>query len=210
MPHDAPMGSEQRKAMRATQRTHFASLLLAALALITCVLPSMENRCAAQGIAAGRESIDMRGSGSDRALNSRGFALLGEKRCIEAAGYFRQAIALNPARKEYDNNLAAALMNQGDYAGARLSLESALALDAAYPRALATMAVCCFHLHRFRESYRYYRMAIEADARYAEERFDREKVRARVEDLSRKNPGDGSLRKIASYLRAMPPERPAQ
>lgn len=204
------MGSEHGTGTRISLKACFTSRALGALfVIVACALPHTENARAEQ-CAAGRDTSTPRVERGDTAHNSRGFALLGEKRFLEAAEHFRRAIALNPARKEYHNNLAVALMNAGDYAGGRASLECALALDAAYPRALANMAVCCFHLCRFRESYLYYRLAQEADARYARERFERARVLARIEDLSRKDPGNESFRKIASYLRAMPPERPVR
>ncbi len=205
------MGSEHGPGPRILRKARFASRALGSLfVIIACALPHTENAFADQSATACRDISAPRVGSGDTAHNSRGYAMLGEKRFLEAAEHFRRAIALNPARKEYHNNLAVALMNAGDYAGGRASLECALALDAAYPRALANMAVCCFHLYRFRESYLYYRLAREADSSYARERFERTRVLARIDDLSRKDPGNESLRKIASYLRSMPPERPVR
>jgi len=120
------------------------------------------------GEPAHRKALELEGS-LDYLHNNLGYNLLMQKKYAEAAGEFREALKLNPrspvARNnlglalanldETDqavanwqsasdpatahNNLAAVLMEKGNYANARKELEIALSYNSAYPAALKNL-----------------------------------------------------------------------
>ena len=120
------------------------------------------------GEPAHRKALELEGS-LDYLHNNLGYNLLMQKKYAEAAGEFREALKLNPrspvARNnlglalanldETDqavanwqsasdpatahNNLAAVLMEKGNYANARKELEIALSYNNAYPAALKNL-----------------------------------------------------------------------
>jgi aspartate beta-hydroxylase len=74
------------------------------------------------------------------ALNALGFQALAQDERLEAAGFFRRAIAADPASPELWMNLAKAHREQGDDAGELKALEGALAIDQRHFMALVRMA----------------------------------------------------------------------
>jgi hypothetical protein len=74
------------------------------------------------------------------ALNALGMIALGAADHPRAAGWFRRAIAADPASPELWMNLAKAAREQGDDAGEREALEGALALDQRHFMALVRLA----------------------------------------------------------------------
>ncbi len=120
------------------------------------------------GESAHRKALELEGS-LDYLHNNLGYNLLMQKKYAEAAGEFREALKLNPhspvARNnlglalanlgETDqavanwqsasdpatahNNLAAVLMEKGNYPNARKELEIALSYNSAYPAALKNL-----------------------------------------------------------------------
>jgi Flp pilus assembly protein TadD len=120
------------------------------------------------GEPAHRKALELEGS-LDYLHNNLGYNLLMQKKYAEAAGEFREALKINPrspvARNNLGlalanldetgqalanwqsasdpatahNNLAAVLMEMGNYANARKELEIALSYNSAYPAALKNL-----------------------------------------------------------------------
>lgn len=74
------------------------------------------------------------------ALNGLGLDALAGGRAVDAAAFFRRAIAADPASPELRLNLARALRQQDDVAGEREALEGVLALDRRHFMALVRLA----------------------------------------------------------------------
>ncbi len=133
-------------------------------------------------------------------LNSMGMDKLRAGNNIAAAGYFRKAITVDPSRKIYYNNLAAAYIRLEDYYKAEGQLLTAIAIDPDYTKALSNMSYVMFKTGRYSEAYSYYLRAKNSDPSYTEKRFERGRVLARLREQSLQNPDDKNLKKIILYL----------
>lgn len=136
------------------------------------------------------------------ALNSKGMHELSEGHNSAAAEYFRQAIAADPLKKNYYNNLAAACIRMKDYYSAELYLKTALAIDPDYTKALSNMSVVLFRTGRYREAYEYYKRAEKSNPAYTNDRFEKNRVLTRMKEQSRENPDDENLKRIIMQLEA--------
>jgi Tfp pilus assembly protein PilF len=122
----------------------------------------------------------------------------------KAAEFFLKAIAIDPGRKHFYNNLAAAYMRMGEYSKAEEYLKISLSLDSNYARALSNMSVTLFHLGRYKESYKYYLLTKKADREYSEKRFEKKRVSSFINRLSEDKPEDEDLKKIKEYMQSGP------
>lgn len=136
------------------------------------------------------------------ALNSKGMHELSVGNNSAAAEYFRQAIAADPLKKNYYNNLAAAYIRMKDYYNAEQQLKTALAIDPYYTKALSNMSVVLFRTGRYREAYEYYKRAEKSDPAYTNDRFEKKRVLTRMKEQSRENPDDENLKRIILQLEA--------
>ncbi len=136
----------------------------------------------------------------DAQLNKQGVIALEAGKNRTAEKYFRQAIRKNSKIKFYYNNLAAALIRQKKYKEASSVLKMALDIDPEYVKALSNLAVASFKLGEYIEAYRYYQQAKKADEKYASERFDKERVKKRIREEKKKNPGNKVYDEILERL----------
>lgn len=134
-------------------------------------------------------------------LNAKGHRLFVNGEYRKAEEYFKKAIRIDPTIKYFHNNLSVVYMNQGKYNHAYEQLKIAIALDDQYVKALSNMAITCFYLFKFREAYTYYQKARTADASYTGNRFQKDRVIAKVERLYEENPEEKRLGFILEYLK---------
>ncbi|MBN2040555.1 MAG: tetratricopeptide repeat protein [Spirochaetes bacterium] len=137
---------------------------------------------------------------SDSTLNSAGLKKLRNNNFPDAEKYFTLAIIKNPNVKYYYNNLSVVYMNLERYDKAYDNLEKAIKLDPAYAKALSNMAITCFYMFNFIESYKYYIAARKADREYTVGRFTKKKAEKKIRELYRKNPGNENLKSILNRL----------
>lgn len=133
-------------------------------------------------------------------LNNKGMHELSAGNNGAAAEYFRQAIAADPLKKNYYNNLAAACIRMKDYYSAEQHLKTALAIDPNYTKALSNMSVVLFKTGRYREAYKYYKRAEKTDPLYTNERFEKNRVLSRLKEESSRNPDDQNLKLIIRQI----------
>ncbi len=163
--------------------------------LICCILLGT---CA--GGSASAEPFPPEGAGA--VSNARGMDLLRNNEPEQAERFFADSIKSNPEIKHYYNNLAVALMRQGEYKRAYDPLKRAVELDPSYARALSNLAIDCFHLSRFREAYAYYLRARSADRKYADQRFEKTRVIRKIEELRREAPGNDDYGRLLEHLQS--------
>lgn len=137
---------------------------------------------------------------SDIKLNKIGLEKLQEKHYSDAELLFLKAILKNPAVKYYYNNLSVVYMNQERYKEAYRNLKIAIRIDPEYVKALSNMAITCFYMFNFIESYKYYLDARKADREYTIRRFNKKKAELKIMELYKKNPDNESLGKILNRL----------
>jgi Flp pilus assembly protein TadD len=142
----------------------------------------------------------LRANGEDARLNEQGLACLGGGDYVGAERCFRRAIELNPRVKFYHNNLGVSLMKQSRHGKAYDAFQGAVEIDPRYAKALSNLAITCFYMARFNEAYRYYIRARDANSAYVDARFERNRVRKKVEEIQRQNPGSGDYKRIIDTL----------
>lgn len=133
-------------------------------------------------------------------LNSKGMQELSSGNNSAASVYFIKAIAADPSKKYFYNNLAASYMRNNDYDNAEQQLAKALKIDPDYTKALSNMSVVLFKTGRYRGAYEYYMRAKKSDPAYTAGRFERRKVLARLKEQSKKNPQDQNLKQMIRRL----------
>jgi len=140
------------------------------------------------------------GAENSSTFNQKGMDELYAGHPDRAAEFFIKAIAIDPGKKHYYNNLASAYMRMGEYLKAEEHLKKSLQLDSNYARALSNMSVTLFYLGRYRESYNYYLLTKKADREYTEKRFEKNRVSSVIKKLSDEKPDDEDLKKIKEYM----------
>ena len=163
-----------------------ALAIVLAIGLAVCFLMTVERARAAENAVHDKEGM---------ASNIQGMDRLRAGDHIGAERYFSESIKKNPGRKQFHNNLAVALMRQGEYRRAYEPLKKAISIDPEYAKALSYLAIVCFHLSRYKEAYAYYLLSRRADRGYTDSRFAKDRVIGEVERLSKKDP-DNSVYKI--------------
>ncbi len=138
----------------------------------------------------------------DSILNEQGVENLKCGDYKKAGSLFTEAIKINPGVKFYYNNLAVSQIKLKDYSAAYQSLRKAVDMDPRYVKALSNLSLTCFYLSKFKEAFLYYMRARKADSAYVDERFERSKVKRKVEEISRENPENGDYKKILERLRS--------
>lgn len=138
--------------------------------------------------------------GEEARLNEQGLAFLRSGNYGGAERCFRRAIDLNPGVKFYYNNLGVSLMKQNRHGKAYNALQRAVEIDPQYAKALSNLAITCFYMARFSEAYRYYIRARDANSAYVDARFERNRVRKKVEEIQRQNPGNEDYKRIIDTL----------
>jgi tetratricopeptide (TPR) repeat protein len=138
---------------------------------------------------------------SDSKLNKIGLEKLKENKFHDAEQYFLHAILKNPSIKYYYNNLSVVYMNQERFNEAYRNLEIAIRIDPNYVKALSNMAITCFYMFNFIESYKYYLAARKVDRDSTIRRFDKEKAELKIRELHDKNPDNANLKRIMDRLK---------
>lgn len=133
-------------------------------------------------------------------LNEVGFELIKDGKHAEAEKYILDAIKLDPSVKFYYNNLAVIYIHQKKYKEASQQLDIALSIDPNYVKALSNQSIVSFYRYRFKEAYSFYQQAQKADKAYADARFERTRVTAKVAELQQSDPDNQDLKAIMEYL----------